>query len=105
MNDVRMEDELLLRLEENGSVQINGNRNPKTNEKKMKENSRKLHSQILFWEPNNINALCWEFHCMNDNEEIDLIGFQIMHCILYHNSSELKSKNSSYESVNHRQHN
>jgi hypothetical protein len=44
----------------------------------MKENERKLHEQILFWEPNNRNALFWAFYCINDNKEIDLIGSQIM---------------------------
>jgi hypothetical protein len=100
-----MEDEPLLTPEENGSVQIKRNKNPKTNEKKMKDNSRKLHAQILFWEANNENALCWAFYCINDNKKIDLIGFQIIRFILCHNSSENKSKNSSYESVNHKQHN
>jgi hypothetical protein len=70
----------------------------------MNEISRKLHAQI-FWEPNNKNALCWAFYCINDNKEIDLIRFQIMHCILFHNSNEFKSKNSSYKSVDHSQHN
>jgi len=92
-------------LEENGSVQIERNRNPKTSEKKMNEISRKLHAQILFWELNNKNALRWAFYCINDNKEIHLICFQIMHCILCHNSNEFKSKNSSYKSVNHKQHN
>jgi hypothetical protein len=102
MNDIRMEDEPLLELEENGSIQIERNRNPRTNEKKMNENY--MH-KTLFWEPKNKNVLCWAFYCINDNKEIDLIGFQIMCCILCHNNSEFKSKNSSYESVNHRQHN
>jgi hypothetical protein len=100
-----MENELLLEFDAIGNVQIEWNRNPKTNEKNMNENSRKLHAQILFWEPNNKNVLCWAFYCINDNKEIDLIGFQIMHCITCHNSSEIKFRNSSYESVNHKQHN
>jgi hypothetical protein len=48
----------------------------------MKENEKKLHAQILFWEPNNKNALCWAFYYINDNKEIYLIGFQIMCYIL-----------------------
>jgi hypothetical protein len=104
MNDIRMEDEPLLELEENGNVQIEGNRNPKTSEKKMNEISRKLHAQI-FWEPNNKNALRWAFYCVNDNKEIDLIRFQMMNCIFSHNSIEFKSKNSSYENVDQSQHN
>jgi hypothetical protein len=34
MNDVRMEDESLLKPEENGSIQIEGNRNKKKMKKK-----------------------------------------------------------------------
>jgi hypothetical protein len=105
MNDARMEDEPLLKPEENGSVQIEGNRNPKTNEKKMKDNSRKLLAQIFFWKTNNKKCIVLGIYCINDNKEIDLIGFQIMRSIICCNSSEFKSKNSSYESVNHRQHN
>jgi hypothetical protein len=47
----------------------------------MKENSRKLHAQILFWKPNSRNALCWAFYYVNDNKEIDFIALQIMHRI------------------------
>ncbi len=49
MNEVRMEDEPLIELEENGNVQIEGSRNPKTDEEKMKENLKNLHAQRLFW--------------------------------------------------------
>jgi hypothetical protein len=48
MNEVRMEDEPLIELEENGNVQIKGSKNPETNEDKMKENLKKLHAQRLF---------------------------------------------------------
>jgi len=45
MNEVRMEDEPLLKLEENGSFQTKGNNNLEMNEKKMKDNFKKLHAQ------------------------------------------------------------
>jgi len=45
-------------FEENASVQIKGSRNPKNNEKKMKEIFKKLHAQRLFLKPNSRNALC-----------------------------------------------
>jgi hypothetical protein len=54
MNEVRIEDELLLELEEMGSFQTKGSRNPKMNENKLK----KLQAQRVFWRGNNINALC-----------------------------------------------
>ncbi len=61
MNEVRMEDEPLLELEENGNVQIERIVNPKTNEEKMKENLKMLHAQRLFWKPKSKNVLCWPF--------------------------------------------
>ncbi len=48
MNEVKIEDELLLKFEKNGSLQLEGSRNPKTNEEKMKENLKKLHAQKIF---------------------------------------------------------
>jgi hypothetical protein len=45
MNEIRIEDELLLKFEKNGNLQMKQSRNPKTNEKKMKENLMKLHAQ------------------------------------------------------------
>jgi hypothetical protein len=47
---------------------------------------RKLHAQILFWKPNSINVLWWAFYYVNNNNEIDVIAPQVMHCILYYNS-------------------
>jgi len=44
----------------------------------MKENLKKLHAQKLFWKLNSINALCWAFLCVNDNNKVDLIAPQIM---------------------------
>ncbi len=61
-------------------------KNAKNNEDKMKEDLRKLHAQRLFWKPNNRNALCWAFDYVNDNKKVDLITFQIMHCIFWYNS-------------------
>ncbi len=48
MNEARIEHELLLKFEKNGSLQLEGSRNPKTNEEKVKENLKKLHAQELF---------------------------------------------------------
>jgi hypothetical protein len=48
MNEVRIEDELLLKFEKNRSLQLEGSKNLKTNEEKMKENLKKLHAQKLF---------------------------------------------------------
>jgi hypothetical protein len=61
MNEIRMEDELLLELQENGSIQTKRNRNPDINEEKMKDNLKKLHAQRSFWRTNNINVLCLAF--------------------------------------------
>jgi len=63
----------------------------KTNEEKMKENSKKLHAQRLFWKPNSIIALCWAFYFANDNKEVDVTNPQVMHCILCQNSLVLNS--------------
>jgi hypothetical protein len=45
-----------------------------------------LHAQRLFWNPSNINVLCWAFYCVNDNKEVDLRSLQIMHCIYRRNN-------------------
>ncbi len=50
--------------------------------------------QRLFWKLHSINALCWAFLCVNDNNEVDLIVPQIMRF-------EFKSKNSSKKRTNH----
>ncbi len=59
-----MEDELLLELQENGSIQTKGSRNPNMNEKKIKDNLKKLHAQRSLWRTNNINVLCWAFNVL-----------------------------------------
>jgi len=90
MNEVRMEDELLLELQENESLEENesfqteGNRNLRMNEEKMKENFKKLHVQRSFWKGNSRNALCWAFYYVNDNKEVNVIAPQTMHCIICH---------------------
>jgi hypothetical protein len=86
MNEVRMEDEPLIEVEKNGNVQIEGSMNPKTTEKKMKENLKMLHAQRLFWKPNSINVLCWAFYCVDDNKSVDLTTLEIMHFIFYRNN-------------------
>jgi hypothetical protein len=53
MNEVRIENELLPELEEMGSFQTKGSRNPKMNE----NNLKKLHAQRVFWRGSNVNAL------------------------------------------------
>jgi hypothetical protein len=82
MNEVRIENELLVELEEMGNFQIKGSRNLEMNE----NNLKKLHAQRVFWRGNNKNALCWAFYCFNDNKEVNLTTLQIMHCILCHNN-------------------
>ncbi len=52
----------------------------------MKYNFKKLHAQRSFWRSNNKNALCWTFHCVNDNKEVNVITPQTIHCILCHNN-------------------
>jgi hypothetical protein len=52
----------------------------------MKEKSRKLHAQRLFWKPNSINALWWAFYFVNNNNKIDVIAPQVMLFIFYYNS-------------------
>jgi len=97
MNEIRMDNEPLQELENNASVQTWGSKNLKNNEKKMKENLRKLHAQGLFWKPSNKNALYWEFYYVNDNKEIDLIAPQVMCCIICYNNLvlNLNSRNEA----------
>jgi hypothetical protein len=53
----------------------------------MNENNlKKLHVQKIFWRGNNINALCWAFYCVNDNNEVNVIAPQTMCCIFCHNN-------------------
>jgi len=49
MNEVSVEDEPLQKLEKNASVQIEGSRNSKNNEEKMKENLKKIHAQKKYF--------------------------------------------------------
>ncbi len=60
MNEVRIEDEMSVKLEEMVSLQIEGIRNSKMNEKNLK----KLHVQKTFWKRNNRIALCYTFYCV-----------------------------------------
>ncbi len=70
MNEIRMENEPLLKLEENGSLQTKGNRNLEMNEKKMKDNLKKLHAQRSFWKANNKNALCWALYLLMTTKKL-----------------------------------
>jgi hypothetical protein len=54
MNEVKIQDEILPKHEEMGSLRIERNRNPKMNE----NNLKKLHAQRTFWKGYNIIALC-----------------------------------------------
>ncbi len=65
------------------SVQIEGSRNPKNNERKFEKNTC---TKKIFWKPNSRNALCWVFYCVNDNKKIDLTTLQVIYCILCYNS-------------------
>jgi hypothetical protein len=92
MNEVKMEDEPLLELQENINLQgnenfqIEGSRNPKMNEEKMKENFKKLHAQKSSWRGNNRNVLCWAFYCVNDKKEVNITTPQTIHCIFCHSN-------------------
>jgi hypothetical protein len=91
MNEVRIEDEMLVELEEMVSLQIEGIRNLKMNEK----NLRKLHVQKTFWKGNNRIALCCAFYCVNDNKEVNAIALQTMWCIPCHNNPILNIKSKT----------
>jgi len=94
MNDVVLEDG----YKENPSVQTKTNRNPKNgNEKVMKENLKKLHAQRKIWKPHGKTSLCWIFHYINDNAQIDLVNTQIMRCTKSSNWN--KSNNSNEERI------
>jgi len=68
----------------------------------MKENLKKLHAQRLFWKPNSGNVLCWALYFVNDNKKIDLITFQVMHCILCYNIPIFDlNPESSTKRINH----
>jgi hypothetical protein len=45
-----------------------------------KKKNVKMHVQRKKWRPHNINALCWSFHCINDNSNVDEKVLQIMKC-------------------------
>jgi hypothetical protein len=82
MNEIKIEDELLLELEEMRSLQTKGSTDPK----KKENNLKKLQVQTIFWSRNSRNALCWAFYCVNDNKKINVIALQTMHYIFCHNN-------------------
>jgi hypothetical protein len=82
MNELRIEDEMLLKPTKMGSLQTEGSRHPKMNENYLK----KLHAHITFWRGNSINALCWAFYCVNDNKEVNVTTPQTIHCIICHSN-------------------
>ncbi len=82
INEVRVENEMLPKLEKMVNFQTKGSRNPKMNEKNLK----KLYAQKTFWRGNIRNALCCAFYCVNDNKEVNVTIPQTMHSILCHNN-------------------
>jgi hypothetical protein len=60
----KIEDEMLVKLEEMVNLQIKWNKNLEINE----NNLRKIFAQRTFWRGNSRNALCWAFYCVNDNK-------------------------------------
>jgi hypothetical protein len=74
--EIYMNDEI---MEENVNVQIETNMNLENGrEEQMKINLKKLHAQRKSWQPHGRLSLCWNFYCVNDNEEFDLENTQIM---------------------------
>jgi hypothetical protein len=67
MNDA-MEEEYLQECEINFIIQTKSNQNPKSQEKTMKENIKKMHVQRIIWKSHGKNSLpnlevtlCWVF--------------------------------------------
>jgi hypothetical protein len=58
-------------FEGNSNHQIEENRNPKNDGKKMNKNMWKLHVHRKFLKPHNKISLCETFHCVNDNKDVD----------------------------------
>jgi hypothetical protein len=78
--EIYVDDEI---VEENVSVQIEKNRNPKNErEVQVKINLKKLHAPRKSWQPHGSLSFCWNFYYVNDDAKIDLENTQIMHCIL-----------------------
>ncbi len=78
--EIYMNDEI---MEENVNVQIETCRNLENERKEqMKINFKTLHAQIKSQQPHGRSSLCWNFYCVNDNEEFDLENTQMMRCIL-----------------------
>ncbi len=48
----------------------------KSQERTMKENIRKLHTQKTIWKSHGKNSICLVFFCVNDNKYVDLKCFQ-----------------------------
>ncbi len=82
MNEIRIKDEMSVKLEEMVSFQTKGSKFLKMNEKNLK----KLYAQKTFWRGNTRNALCWAFYCVNDNKEVNATTSQTMQCIICHNN-------------------
>jgi len=57
--------------------------------KEIKKTWQNWHLQRRIWRHDNINALCWSFYCVNDNEWMDVKCFQLMRCIFCYTSSLL----------------
>jgi hypothetical protein len=69
--------------EENLSVQTKTSKNLENgSEEIMKENLKKLHAQRKIWKPHGKISLCWNFYCVNNNVDVDLVNTKIMCCNL-----------------------
>jgi len=82
MNEVRIEDEMLVKVQKIVNLQTKGSKNLEKNEKNLK----KLYVQRTFWKGNSRNTLCWVFYYVNDNEKVNATTPQTMWCIIGHNN-------------------
>jgi hypothetical protein len=48
----------------------------------MEMNLETLHAERKIWRDHNRNAICWAFHCVNDDREVHLENSQVMRCLL-----------------------
>jgi hypothetical protein len=55
-----------------------------SNEKKIKWILQQLQTKRKKWHPNNKNACCGSFYCVNDNSKVNLDVPQMIRCLLCH---------------------
>jgi len=80
MNEIGFEDEIMEKLEENSSSQIESNTILNIDEKITKLILETLHVQRKKQRPHNGNALRWSFFYLTNNKETTNKVPQIMHC-------------------------